>query len=46
MLLKVHKDTLGRTNNVTQRITKEKKGEMFFKKEHIDERKIISGRRR
>ena len=46
MLLKVHTDTVRRTYHVTQKITKEKKGERVLKKEGIDERNLISGQRR
>ena len=48
MLLKVHKDTIPNTNNktITQQVTKEKKIERKIRNEGIDEKNILTSKRR
>ena len=48
MLLKVHKDTIPNTNNktITQQVTKEKTIERKIRNEGIDEKNILTSKRR
>ena len=48
MLLKVHKDTIPNANNktITQRVTKEKTIERKIRNEGIDEKNILTSKRR
>ena len=46
MLLKVHKDTVGSKNTITQKITKEKSIERKLKSEGVDETNILTTKRR
>ena len=48
MLLKVHKDTIPTTNNktITQKITKEKTIERKLKSDGVEEKNILTTKRR